>query len=84
MAIVTASSPSKTNNVSDTADDGDDTDGELLDDPTQVMLVPNAEITASKTASTTDNGDGMLGVGDIIIYTITVTNTGNLTLTGIT
>ena len=26
----------------------------------------------------------MLGVGDIIIYTITVTNTGNLTLTGIT
>ena len=34
--------------------------GELLDDPTQVMLVPNAEIAASKTASTTDNGDGML------------------------
>ncbi len=67
VAIVTASSPSKTNNVSDTADDGDDTDGELLDDPTQVMLVPNAEIVASKTASTTDNGDGMLGVGDIII-----------------
>ena len=46
------------------------------------MLVPNAEITV-KTASTTDNGDGMLGVGDIIIYTITVTNTGNL-INGIT
>ena len=35
-AIATASSPGQSNNVSDTSDDGDDTDGNTVDDPTVI------------------------------------------------
>ena len=37
--LVTASSPGKTNDVTDTSDDGDDTDGNTTDDPTVVEIV---------------------------------------------
>ena len=36
--VVTASSPGQTANVSDTSDDGDDTDGNVLDDPTTMAV----------------------------------------------
>jgi uncharacterized repeat protein (TIGR01451 family) len=44
------------------------------------------EITATKTATlTTDNGTpGMGNVGDVITYNVTVTNSGNVTLTNLT
>ena len=35
---VTASSPGQTNNVNDISDDGDDFDGNLIDDPTVIIL----------------------------------------------
>ena len=82
--VVTMSSPGQTNNVSDTSDDGDDSDGNTTDDPTEIPIVPNPDVTVSKTATATDsNGDGLLGVNDTITYTIVVSNTGNMTLTGI-
>ncbi len=38
-----------------------------------------------KSATTTDvNGDGVIGVGDLISYSFAVTNSGNTTMTGIT
>ena len=43
-----------------------------------------ASLEATKTATITDNGDGITNTGDTIVYTITVKNTGGVTLTGIT
>ena len=58
-AIATASSPGQTNNVSDTSDDGDDTDGNTVDDSTVVPIYQNPVIEATKTVSITDNnGNG--------------------------
>ncbi|MFT5628281.1 MAG: putative repeat protein (TIGR01451 family), partial [Dokdonia sp.] len=44
----------------------------------------NPSILSEKSATITDNGDAVLGAGDTINYTITVENTGNVTLDGIT
>ncbi len=46
-------------------------------------LLLNLEIEATKTAAVIDNGDGNTGAGDIIVYTITVENTGGITLSNI-
>jgi gliding motility-associated-like protein/uncharacterized repeat protein (TIGR01451 family) len=83
---VTASSPGQTNNVNDISDDGDDTDGNLLDDPTIVLLdlaQGDASLEVTKLAEVTDNGDEEVGMGDIITYNITVANTGSSVLTNI-
>ena len=37
-----------------------------------------------KTATVTDEGDGSVGAGDVINYIITVRNSGNVTITGLT
>ena len=70
--------------ASDTSDDGDDTDGNLVDDPTKSYLgiLPSFEVT--KTATVTDNGNGSIGVGDTIVYTITVANTSSDVLQNLT
>ena len=71
--------------VSDTSDDGDDTDGNTEDDPTVIEISKISSVTIVKTATVSDvNGDGLNGVGDIIEYTIVVTNTGNTRLTSST
>ena len=49
---------------------------------TSLPASPSLEVT--KTASVTDNGDGVTGIGDIIRYTINVKNTGNISLSGLT
>ena len=83
IATATASSPGNSNDVSDQSDDGDDTDGNLVDDPTIVDIVPNTSMEITKTASVTDNGDGVNGTADVVVYTITVNNTGDTSLTGV-
>ena len=51
---------------------------------TEDSIPRTAAMTVEKEVSDVDdNGDGKNGVGDVIEYTITVTNTGNVTLTGI-
>ena len=84
-AVATASSPGQSNNVSDTSDDGDDTDGNTEDDVTELSITASPSLEVTKTASVTDlNGDGNTGAGDSIDYKITIENKGNVTLTGLT
>ena len=80
---VTASSPGSTGDLTDVSDDGDDTDGNTTNDPTIVYtsLIPSIEVT--KIANVVDNGDGINGAGDTINYTITVINTGNVNISGL-
>ena len=67
------------------SDDGDDTDGNTTDDATETSITASTSLEVTKTAAVTDNGgDGNTGTGDIINYTITVENKGNVTLTGLT
>ncbi|MDG0968057.1 MAG: hypothetical protein P8N93_07085, partial [Flavobacteriaceae bacterium] len=80
----TASSPGKSNNVSDVSDDGHpsdaDVDGDSTNDPTITQTDPNPAMEVIKTAFVNDNGDGLTGAGDIVRYSIEVTNTGDITL----
>jgi gliding motility-associated-like protein/uncharacterized repeat protein (TIGR01451 family) len=83
---VTASSPGQTNNVNDISDDGDDTDGNTIDDPTIILLdlsQGDASLEVTKLADVTDNGDQEVGMGDIITYTISVANTGSSVLSNL-
>ena len=50
-AVAIASSPGQSNNVSDTSDDGDDTDGNTVDDPTVTEINPTPGIEITKTVS---------------------------------
>ena len=80
----TASSPGQTNNVSDTSDDGDDTDGNTVSDTTNVFITPLPSVEATKTATVSDvNGNSQNDSGDIITYSITISNTGNVSLTSL-
>ena len=73
--------------VSDISDDGDDSDGNMTNDPTITITnaVPpvNSSIEVTKTAFVSDNGDGVNGLGDTIIYTIRVANTGDTILSNV-
>uniref|UniRef100_UPI0015CCB397 DUF7507 domain-containing protein n=1 Tax=Winogradskyella ursingii TaxID=2686079 RepID=UPI0015CCB397 len=72
--------------VNDTSDDGDDTDGNTEDDPTETIINPNPSISLLKSALplVDSNNDGIAGgIDDIISYEFTVENTGNVTLTDI-
>ena len=64
--------------VSDVSDDGDDTDGNTQDDPTEVLISPNPLIEVTKTASTTIRDGGIAMEGDVIVFTIVVENKGNV------
>jgi hypothetical protein len=48
-----------------------------------VNACESPSILAEKSATITDNGDGVLGTGDTINYIITVENTGDVTLDGV-
>jgi hypothetical protein len=61
--------------VSDLSDGDTDTvdgneDGDFENDPTDVDLAPDPKLTVTKTAAVDDGDDDILGVDDIITYTI--------------
>ena len=68
--------------VEDVSDNGNDFDGNTSDDVTRITMgsFPSAEIIKVQDVSDT-NGDGVIGAGDTVDYTITIENTGNITLT---
>ena len=83
---VTGRSPnSETNDISDVSDDGDDDDGNTQDDPTDLIIDRTPELTVLKTAEVVEgSSNSITDLGDTINYTITVQNTGNVTLTNVT
>jgi gliding motility-associated-like protein/uncharacterized repeat protein (TIGR01451 family) len=86
--LASGDSPDDTTVTDDSDDPNDadnvdpDNDGDP-DDPTDTVINEDPRIIVEKSASVADNGNGVLGVGDIITYTITVANTGNSVLDGI-
>ncbi|WBX73326.1 gliding motility-associated C-terminal domain-containing protein [Tenacibaculum pacificus] len=88
-ATITATSPSGTV-ITDTSDDPNDStnndvngDGEP-DDTTIFTFIEKPILTLSKTGVFIDaNGDNLAQVGETIIYTFDVTNTGNVTISDI-
>ena len=81
---VTANSPGNTGDVTDVSDDGNDADGNLVDDETRIDFTVDPAVEVVKTGVLVDNGDNLPGVGDIAVFTIVVTNKGNTALTSIT
>ena len=65
--------------ITDVSDDGDDLDGNTENDPTRITMGSNPDVLVTKTQVVTDN-DGTLGVGDIVTYTISISNQGNVPL----
>ena len=61
--------------------------GQQVSDAIDNLVITNIDQTSSleviKVADVVDNGDEVIGVGDIVQYTITVNNTGSVTLTSI-
>ena len=82
-SVIASADTVSNSTISDVSDDGDDSDGNTTDDPTEVFIAPEPNIEVVKTATITDNGDQIIGEGDIITYSIIVSNTGNITLSNL-
>ena len=68
----------------DTADNGDDSDGNLTDDCTASTITVTPSIEVTKSASVQDvNGNGVNDPNDIINYNIRIVNDGNVTLSNL-
>jgi gliding motility-associated-like protein/uncharacterized repeat protein (TIGR01451 family) len=85
-ATVTGDAPGGTDNVSDVSDNGDettdgpDTDTDPTNDPTVITIDQNPELSILKTSTLETGPDGIANAGDIISYTYTITNLGDVTL----
>ena len=81
---VTVTASSTGGVVSDTSDDGIDTDGNTTDDVTVLVIDPNPILETTKTAVVSDvNSNSINDLGDIITYTIRIENKGNVTLSAL-
>jgi len=86
-ATATGDDPSG-ESVDDTSDDPNDDENEdpdndgNPDDPTETLLPPSPELTLIKTVED-ENGDGEMQVGEELVYTFTINNTGNITVNDI-
>ncbi|MBC2836554.1 DUF7507 domain-containing protein [Paragemmobacter straminiformis] len=69
--------------VTDVTDDGDDTDGNTTNDQTLLAVTASPAMTVKKVADATALSAAPK-VGEVISYTITVANSGNATLSGVT
>ena len=82
-ASATVLDPSNTP-ATDVSDDNDDQDGNLVDDPTENPIAANPSLNIEKTFTVSDtNGNGVNDIGDIVHYTITVSNTGNIDISSV-
>ena len=81
QASVTAQTPSDAT-ITDASDDGNDFDQNTVDDRTET-IIQECRYRSYKTTITDNNGDNSYGVGDTVVYTITVVNTGNLDFTSV-
>ena len=66
--------------ITDISDEGDTGTGDTGDDPTVTTISPSPSMSVVKTAELVGNTDGITEAGDLVEYTIVVTNTGNVTL----
>ena len=85
----TGSTGGLSGNISDISDGDSDTvdgngDGDFENDPTVIATSASPSLKAVKTYTLIDNGDQIINEGDIVRYTITVENTGNRKITGVT
>ncbi|MBC3847078.1 gliding motility-associated C-terminal domain-containing protein, partial [Winogradskyella echinorum] len=59
---------------------GDNNDSDPTNDVTAFEIIQNPELSITKTSSLDLGLDGVVSVGDVITYTYTVTNTGDVTV----
>ncbi len=78
-ATLSGLGPDGTTPVSDVSDNGNDSDGNITDDATDLNIAPNPSIEILKAATT----EGA-AIGENIVYSLTVINRGNVTLSDIT
>ena len=83
--VVIGSTYDLSNNVSDTSDDGDDTDGNTVDDPYILNIPEVKDLDVTKTAKVNDlDQNGKTNLGDQIQYTFTIKNKGNTSINTLT
>lgn len=83
-ATVIGTPPSGTGNeVTDVTDDADDADGNTDDDKTELRSIKNPVLEVTKTVDDASLDDGVRA-GDVLVYTITAKNVGNVTLDTVT
>ena len=71
--------------MSNTGGKDDDTDGNTTNDPTIVITSSDSSIETTKTRVVIDtNSNSKTDQGDVIVYLITIKNTGNITLSNVT
>ncbi len=79
VAVVTADGPPGTDPEEDTADDGDDSDGNSDDDPTEFNITAEPQITTVKAVTGTPGS----AAGEFVSWSITARNTGNVDITDV-
>ena len=77
---ITASGTYGGNPITETSDDGDDSDGNNSDDETVVQVSQNPEVSIIKSVATDTSAGSAVSLGDLLTFTVIVENTGNINL----